>query len=117
MTYFRTTRVCVHVHHPQTFGLNSTEDDVEAVEELRRRLRQRYIDIVVVAAVDSADAMDQVNAVMTSLLRRSREVNLAAQVSIYVCQYEYFVIYLLYIPPPQIAPCSPIHNILVKQKM
>ena len=64
----------------QTFGSNSTED-FEAVEELRRQLRQRYIDIVVVAAVDSADAMDQVNAVMTSLLQRSREINLAAQVS------------------------------------
>ena len=63
------------------FGSNSTED-AEAVEELRRQLRQRYIDIVVVAAVDSADAMDQVNAVMTSLLRRSREINLVAQVRI-----------------------------------
>ena len=62
------------------FGSNSTED-LEAVEDLRRQLRQRYIDIVVVAAVDSADAMDQVNAVMTSLLQRSREINLAAQVS------------------------------------
>ena len=65
------------------FGSNSTED-VEAVDELRRQLRQRYIDIVVVAAVDSADAMDQVNAVMTSLLQRSREINLQAQVSIYL---------------------------------
>ena len=63
------------------FGSNSTED-VEAVDELRRQLRQRYIDIVVVADVDSADAMDQVNAVMTSLLQRSREINLQAQVSI-----------------------------------
>ena len=63
----------------QTFGSNST-DDFEAVVELRRQLRQRYIDIVVVAAVDSADAMDQVNAVMTSLLQRSREINLVAQV-------------------------------------
>ena len=61
------------------FGSNSTED-FEAVKELRRQLRQRYIDIVVVAAVDSADAMDQVNAVMTSLLQRSREINLVAQV-------------------------------------
>ena len=106
----------MHLFIVQMFGTHSTED-LEAVEDLRSQMRQRYIDIVVVAAVDSADAMDQVNAVMTSLLRRSREVNLAAQVSIYVCQYEYFVIYLLYIPPPQIAPCSPIHNILVKQKM
>ena len=63
----------------QPLGLNLTED-VEAVEELRRQLRQRYIDIVVIAAVDSADAMDQVNAVMTSLLQRSREINLVAQV-------------------------------------
>ena len=71
---------CVHVLFiVQTFGSNSTED-FEAVEELRRQLRQRYIDIVVVAAVDSADAMDQVNAVMTSLLQRSREINLVAQV-------------------------------------
>ena len=65
------------------FGSNATED-VDAVDDLRRQLRQRYIDIVVVAAVDSADAMDQVNAVMTSLLQRSREINLAAQVSIYL---------------------------------
>ena len=67
----------------QMFGSNATED-VDAVDDLRRQLRQRYIDIVVVAAVDSADAMDQVNAVMTSLLQRSREINLAAQVSIYL---------------------------------
>ena len=67
----------------QPLGLNLTED-VEAVEELRRQLRQRYIDIVVVAAVDSADAMDQVNAVMTSLLQRSREINLVAQVSFFI---------------------------------
>ena len=67
----------------QVFGLNSTED-FEAVEELRRQLRQRYIDIVVVAVVDSADAMDQVNAVMTSLLQRSREINLVAQVSFFI---------------------------------
>ena len=68
------------------FGSNSTED-FEAVEELRRQLRQRYMDIVVVAAVDSADAMDQVNAVMTSLLRRSREINLVAQVYIHIRDY------------------------------
>ena len=83
---FRCTHACkssnaTRVFIAQTLGLNSTED-VEAVEELRRQLRQRYIDIVVVAAVDSADAMDQVNAVMTSLLRRSREINLVAQVRI-----------------------------------
>ena len=83
---FRCTHACkscntTRVFVAQTLGLNSTED-VEAVEELRRQLRQRYIDIVVVAAVDSADAMDQVNAVMTSLLRRSREINLVAQVRI-----------------------------------
>ena len=67
---------------------NSTED-VEAVEELRRLVRQRYIDIVVVAAVDSADAMDQVNAVMTSLLQRRREINLVAQVVHFFYYFEF----------------------------
>ena len=75
------TQHCVFIAQP--LGLNLTED-VEAVEELRRQLRQRYVDIVVVASVDSADAMDQVNAVMTSLLQRSREINLVAQVCVFV---------------------------------
>ena len=64
----------------QMFGSSNSTEDFETVEELRRQLRQLYINITVVAAVDSADAMDQVNAVMTSLLQRSREINLAAQV-------------------------------------
>ena len=75
------TQHCVFIVQP--LGLNLTED-VEAVEELRRQLRQRYINIVVVAAVDSADAVDQVNAVMTSLLQRRHEINLVAQVCVFV---------------------------------
>ena len=73
----------MHLFIVQMFGTHSTED-LEAVEDLRSQMRQRYIDIVVVAAVDSADAMDQVNAVMTSLLQRSREINLVAQVSFFI---------------------------------
>ena len=78
------------------FGSNSTED-IDSVDELRRQLRQRYIDIVVVAAVDSADAMDQVNAVMTSLLRSSREINLRAQVLICMLLFQKLVYKLAYL--------------------
>ena len=74
----------------QTFGSNST-DDFEAVVELRRQLRQQYIEIMVRSAVDSADAVDQVNAVMTSLLQRSREVNLASQVSFHMLGSKYYI--------------------------
>ena len=58
-----------------------TEDEAD-VEALRRQLRERYLDIVTAIPVDSVDALDQTNAVMTSLLLRSREITLRAQVKL-----------------------------------
>ena len=48
----------------QNLGANVTED-VGEIEALRRQLRERFVDIVATAPVESVDALDQTNFVMT----------------------------------------------------
>ena len=67
----------------QSFGLNVTEDPADVVT-LRRQLRERFLDITTDIPVESVDALDQTNAVMTSLLERSQEITLNAQVNVVV---------------------------------
>ena len=63
----------------QNLGLNATEDE-EEILTLRREIRERFVDIVATAPVDSVDALDQVSSVMTSVLEQHRELTLHTQV-------------------------------------
>ena len=69
----------IFVFNQQDVGLNINES-VQVVEASRSELRERYLDITVTAPVFSVDSLDQVNAVMTSLLERTREISTRAQV-------------------------------------
>ena len=64
----------------QNLGANVTED-VGEIEALRRQLRERFVDIVATAPVESVDALDQTNFVMTSMLSRPSELTLRSQVT------------------------------------
>ena len=56
-------------------------ESVSDVEATRREIRERYLEIAVGMPVFSVDSIDQVNAVMTSLLSRTREITIRSQVN------------------------------------
>ena len=79
----------LYMHLSKDVGLD-IEEDSTAIEQARSEIRQRYIDVIVTSPVDSVDSLDQTNAVLWSVLRRSREVNLAAQVRCSTCKQRHY---------------------------
>lgn len=61
-------------------GFNETGNS-SVVTDLRRTIREAYVDFVANATVDSVDSLDQTNSVITSLLASPSELTVNSQVS------------------------------------
>ena len=64
----------------QDLGLNESGSDA-SVTQLRRTIREAYIDVIAGVTVDSVDSLDQTNSVITSVLVNPSELTLNSQVN------------------------------------